>query len=110
MPHATPEGGVVVSATVGGGGRGLDDVELGAGQAAVRRDGLDRAVERIVARAALECLGRKLRVALPIGDRGVVAEEAARAAQQVALEVEGLDRVLIGVQACVGRNAGAAAV
>ena len=76
-------------------------------QAAVRRDGLDRAVERVVAGAALEALGVELRVGpRPVRDRRVVADEAARAAQQVALEVVGLDRVAVGVEPRVGGDAG----
>ena len=79
---------------------------LGAGQAAVRRDGLDRAVERVVAGAALEGLGLELRVQQPVGDGRVVADQAPRAAQQVALEVVGLDRVAVGIEPRVGGDAG----
>ena len=56
----------------------------------MRRDRLDRAVERVVAGAALEGLGVELRVQQPVGDGLVVADQPARAAQQVALEVVGL--------------------
>ena len=42
----------------------------------------------------------------PVGDGGVVADEAARAAQQVALEVVGLDRVAVGIEPRVGGDAG----
>ena len=81
-------------------------LRLARGQAAVRRDGLDGAVERVVAGAALEGLGVELRVQQPVGDGGVVADEAARAAQQVALEVVGLERVAVGVEPRVGGDAG----
>ena len=42
----------------------------------------------------------------PVGDRRVVADQAARAAQQVALEVVGLGRVAVGVEPRVGGDAG----
>ena len=86
----------------------LDDVDAWrAGQAAVRGDGLDGAVERVVAGAALEGLGVELlRVQQPVGDGGVVADQPPRAAQQVALEVVGLGRVAVGVEPCVGGDAG----
>ena len=72
----------------------------------MRRDGLDGAVERVVAGAALEGLGVELRVQQPVGDGCVVADQSARAAQQVALEVVGLDRVAVGVEPGVGGDAG----
>ena len=88
----------------------LDDVDcwVPGGQAAVRRDGLDGAVERVVAGAALEGLGVELRLRgqQPVGDCLVVAGQAARAAQQVALEVVGFGRVAVGIEPRVGGDAG----
>ena len=79
---------------------------LGASHAAVRRDGLDGAVERVVAGAALEAFGVELRVLQPVGDGGVVADQSPRAAQQVAFEVVGLGRVAVGIEPRVGGDAG----
>jgi hypothetical protein len=84
----------------------LDDVALGARQATVRRDRLDRSVERVVAVAALEGLGLELRVEQPIGNGLVVADQLTGASEQVALEVVGLGRLAAGIESRVSDDAG----
>ena len=68
---------------------GADDVELGAGLVAVRGDELDRAIEGVVAGAAGEGLRFQRRILRPVGRVLVILDQLARAAQQIALEVEG---------------------
>ena len=68
---------------------GADNVELGAGLIAVRRDELDRAVEGIVAGAAAEYLGFQRRTLRPVGRGLVILDQLAGAAQQIALEIKG---------------------